>query len=44
MGNNLLNIYGTAETKAIPLAFGAQMMLIITGIILAGLGIRSKLR
>ena len=44
MGKNLLNIYGTAETKAIPLAFGAQMMLIITGIILAGLGIRSKLR
>lgn len=44
MGKNLLNIYGMAETKAIPLAFGAQMMLIITGIILAGLGIRSKLR
>jgi hypothetical protein len=44
MGKNSLNIYGTAETKAIPLAFGAQMMLIITGIILAGLGIRSKLR
>jgi hypothetical protein len=44
MGKNLLNIYGTAETKAIPLAFGAQMMLVITGIILAGLGIRSKLR
>ena len=44
IGKNLLNIYGTAETKAIPLAFGAQMMLIITGIILTGLGIRSKLR
>jgi hypothetical protein len=44
IGKNLLNMYGTAETKAIPLAFGAQMMLIITGIILAGLGIRSRFR
>jgi hypothetical protein len=44
IGKHLLTIYGTAETKAIPLAFGAQMMLIITGVILTGLGIRSKLR
>ncbi|HEY7110158.1 MAG TPA: hypothetical protein VH415_12060 [Nitrososphaeraceae archaeon] len=43
-GTNLVSINGTAETKAIPLAFGAQMMLIITGIILAGLGIRSRFR
>jgi hypothetical protein len=44
LGVHSLNISGTAETKAIPLAFGAQMMLIITGVILAGLGIRSKVR
>ena len=44
IGTSSLNIMGTAETKASPLALGAAMMLIITGIIVAGLGIRSKMR
>jgi hypothetical protein len=39
-----LSITGSAETKSTPLAIGAEMMLIITGIIVAGLGIRSKMR
>ena len=44
IGTSSLNIMGSAETKASPLALGAAMMLIITGIIVAGLGIRSKIR
>ena len=44
IGTSLLNIMGSADTKASPLALGAAMMLIITGIIVAGLGIRSKMR
>jgi hypothetical protein len=44
IGTSSLNIMGSAETKASPLALGAAMMLIITGIIIAGLGIRSKIR
>lgn len=44
IGTSSLNIMGSAETKASPLALGAAMMLIITGIIVAGLGIRSKMR
>ena len=44
IGTSSLNIMGSAETKAGPLALGAAMMLIITGIIVAGLGIRSKIR
>ena len=44
IGTSLLNIMGSADTKASPLALGAAMMLIITGIIVAGLGIRSKIR
>ena len=44
IGTSSLYIMGSAETKASPLALGAAMMLIITGIIVAGLGIRSKIR
>ena len=44
IGTSSLNIMGSAETKASPLALGAAMMLIITGIIVAGLGLRSKMR
>ena len=44
IGTSSLNIMGSAETKASPLALGAAMMLIITGVIVAGLGIRSKIR
>ena len=44
IGTSSLNIMGSADTKASPLALGAAMMLIITGIIVAGLGIRSKMR
>ena len=44
IGTSSLNIMGSAETKASPLALGAAMMLIITGVIVVGLGIRSKIR
>lgn len=44
IGTSSLNIMGSADTKASSLALGAAMMLIITGIIVAGLGIRSKMR
>ena len=44
IGTSSLNIMGSAETKASPVALGAAMMLIITGIIIAGLGIKSKIR
>lgn len=44
IGTSSLNIIGSAETKASSVALGAAMMLIITGIIVAGLGIRSKIR
>lgn len=44
IGTSSLTIVGTAETKATTLAIGAAMMLIITGIIVSGLGIRSKMR
>lgn len=44
VGTSSLNIIGSAETKASPVALGAAMMLIITGIIVAGLGIKSKIR
>jgi hypothetical protein len=30
------------ENKATPLAFGGQMMLLITGIIVLGIGMKSK--
>jgi hypothetical protein len=42
-GNSVLNIEGEVETKASYLAFGGQMMLLITGIIVLGIGIKSKI-
>ena len=42
-GNSVLNIDGDVETKASYLAFGGQMMLLITGIIVLGVGIKSKI-
>ena len=44
VGPSVLNIQGEAQTKASQLAFGGQLMLIVTGIIVLGLGIRSKIR
>jgi len=41
-GDTVLNIDGEVETKAAPLAFGGQMMLLITGIIVLGIGMKSK--
>ena len=44
VGPSILTIQGEAQTKASQLAFGGQLMLIVTGIIVLGLGIRSKIR
>ncbi|MFN2434007.1 MAG: hypothetical protein ABR515_01385 [Nitrososphaeraceae archaeon] len=41
-GDSVLNIDGEVETKAAPLAFGGQMMLLITGIIVLGIGMKAK--
>jgi hypothetical protein len=41
-GDTALSIDGEVETKASPLAFGGQMMLLITGIIVLGIAIKSK--
>ena len=41
-GDSELKIEGEVETKAAPLAFGGQMMLLITGIIVLGIGMKSK--
>jgi hypothetical protein len=41
-GDTVLNIDGEVETKASPLAFGGQMMLLITGIIVLGIGMKAK--
>jgi hypothetical protein len=41
-GNTDLNLNLVAYSKATPIAFSGQMMLIITGIIIIGLGIRAK--
>jgi hypothetical protein len=43
IGSSVLNIDGEVETKASYLAFGGQMMLLITGIIVLGLGIKTKI-
>jgi hypothetical protein len=40
VGNSVLNIDGEVETKASALAFGGQMMLLITGIIVLGIGMK----
>ena len=41
-GDSEVKIEGEVETKASPLAFGGQMMLLITGIIVLGIGMKSK--
>jgi hypothetical protein len=40
LASSVLNIDGEVETKAPALAFGAQMMLLITGIIVLGIGMK----
>ena len=40
LGSSVLNIDGEVETKASALAFGGQMMLLITGIIVLGIGMK----
>jgi hypothetical protein len=40
LGSLALNIDGEVETKANALAFGGQMMLLITGIIVLGIGMK----
>lgn len=42
IGDSVVKIDGEVETKASPLAFGGQMMLLITGIIVLGIGIKTK--
>jgi len=43
-GSSDLNIAGSAFTKGSQIAFGGQLMLIVTGIVVLGLGLRAKLR
>ena len=43
-GENTLNLNLGAFSKASPLAFSGQMMLIITGIVVVGLGIRTRMQ
>jgi hypothetical protein len=42
VGTSQLNIDGEVESKAPPLAFAGQMMLLITGIIVLGFGIKTR--
>ena len=42
IGDKVLNIDGEVETKASTLALGGQMMLLITGIIVLGIGMKAK--
>jgi hypothetical protein len=44
VGNSQLDIIGSAYTKGNPIAFSGQMMLIITGVIVTGLGLKLKNR
>lgn len=44
VGNSQLDIVGSAYTKGNPIAFSGQMMLIITGVIVTGLGLKLKNR
>ena len=41
-GNTTGDLYLGAFSKANPIAFGGQMMLIITGIVVVGLGLRAR--
>jgi hypothetical protein len=43
-GETALNLNLGAFSKASPLAFSGQMMLIITGIVIVGLGIRTRMQ
>lgn len=43
-GNNTLNLSLGAFSKVSPIAFSGQMMLIITGIVVLGLGIRTRMQ
>ena len=43
-GNSILNLNLGAFSKASPIAFSGQMMLIITGIVVLGLGIRTRMQ
>lgn len=42
IGDKVLKIDGEVETKASPLALGGQLMLLITGIIVLGIGMKAK--
>jgi hypothetical protein len=42
IGTSQLNIDGEVESKASDLAIGAQMMLLITGIIVLGFGLKTR--
>jgi hypothetical protein len=44
LGGSDLNIAGSAFTKGSQIALGGQLMLIVTGIIVIGLGLRAKFR
>jgi hypothetical protein len=44
LGSSDLNIAGSAFTKGSQIALGGQLMLIVTGIIVLGLGLRARLR
>jgi len=43
-GSDILNLDLGAFSKASPIAFSGQMMLIITGIVILGLGIRTRMQ
>lgn len=43
-GNSLVDLKLGAFSKASPIAFSGQMMLIITGIVVLGLGIRTRMQ
>jgi hypothetical protein len=44
IGSSELRVAGTAFTKGSQLALGAQLMLVVTGIIVLGLGLRARVR
>jgi hypothetical protein len=44
LGSSDLVVIGSAFTKGSQIALGAQLMLVVTGIIVLGLGLRAKLR
>jgi hypothetical protein len=44
VGDSQLNIIGSAYTKGNPIAFSGQLMLVITGVIVTGLGLKLKNR